>query len=82
MINELFNKHKLSGTITAARKSYLTYLTEHYSDEGMGYPADKFPPEKTIYASLLQNTGLHVIQLQPESVQTEQALYKNMRFQF
>ena len=60
MINELFNKHKLSGTITAARKSYLTYLTDHYSEEGMGYPADKFPPEKTIYASLLQNTGLHV----------------------
>ena len=59
MINELFNKHKLSGTITAARKSYLTYLTEHYSENGMGYPEDKFPPEKTIYASLLLNTGLH-----------------------
>ena len=59
MVNELFNRHKLSGTITAARKSYLTYLTEHYSEAGMGYPADKFPPEKTIYASLLQNTGLH-----------------------
>ena len=54
-----FNKHKLSGTITAARKSYLTYLTEHYSENGMGYPEDKFPPEKTIYASLLLNTGLH-----------------------
>lgn len=31
MVNELFNKHKLSGTITAARKSYLLHLTEHYS---------------------------------------------------
>ena len=59
MVNELFNKHKLSGTITAARKSYLTYLTEHYSESGMGFPEDKFPPEKTIYASLLLNTGLH-----------------------
>ncbi len=59
MVNELFNRHKLSGTITAARKSYLTYLTEHYSEEGMGFPEDKFPPEKTIYASLLLNTGLH-----------------------
>ena len=59
MNNELFNKHKLSGTITAARKSYLTYLTEHYSENGMGFPEDKFPPEKTIYASLLLNTGLH-----------------------
>lgn len=59
MNNELFNKHKLSGTITAARKSYLTYLTEHYTEDGMGFPEDKFPPEKTIYSSLLLNTGLH-----------------------
>ena len=59
MNNELFNKHKLSGTISSARKSYLTYLTEHYSEEGMGFPKDKFPPEKTIYYSLLLNTGLH-----------------------
>ncbi len=59
MNNELFNKHKLSGTISAARKSYLTYLTEHYSEDGMGFPKDKFPPEKTIYSSLLLNTGLH-----------------------
>ncbi len=59
MNNELFNKQKLSGTITAARRSYLTYLTEHYSENGMGFPEDKFPPEKTIYSSLLLNTGLH-----------------------
>ncbi len=59
MNNELFNRHKLSGTISSARKSYLTYLTEHYGEENLGFPADKFPPEKTIYASLLQNTGLH-----------------------
>ena len=59
MVNELFNKHKLSGTISSARKSYLTYLMDHYSENGMGYPKDKFPPEKTIYSSLLLNTGLH-----------------------
>ena len=59
MNNELFNKHKLSGTITAARKSYLTYLIEHSSEENLGFPEDKFPPEKTIYFSLLKNTGLH-----------------------
>lgn len=59
MVNELFNKHKLSGTITAARKSYLLHLTEHYSEKGMGFTKDKFPPEKTIYSSLLLNTGLH-----------------------
>ena len=59
MNNELFNKHKLSGTITAARKSYLTYLIEHNAEENLGFPEDKFPPEKTIYFSLLKNTGLH-----------------------
>ena len=59
MNNELFNKQKLSGTITAARRSYLSYLTEHYSENGMGFPEDKYPPEKTIYSSLLLNTGLH-----------------------
>ena len=59
MVNELINRHKLSGTITQARKSYLTNLTEHYSENGMGFPVDKFPPEKTIYYSLLLNTGLH-----------------------
>ena len=59
MINELFNRHKLSGTISQARRSYLTHLTEHYSEDGMGFPEDKFPPEKTIYSSLLLNTGLH-----------------------
>lgn len=59
MNNELFNKHKLSGTITAARKSYLTYLVEHSAEENLGFPDDKFPPEKTIYYSLLKNTGLH-----------------------
>lgn len=59
MNNELFNKHKLSGTISSARKSYLTYLTEHSNEEDLGFPKDKFPPEKTIYFSLLKNTGLH-----------------------
>ena len=59
MNNELFNKHKLSGTITSARKSYLLHLTEHCSEKELGFPEDKFPPEKTIYSSLLLNTGLH-----------------------
>lgn len=59
MINELFNKHKLSGTISAAKKNYLVALTEHSSDPDLGFPDEKFPPEKTIYYSLLKNTGLH-----------------------
>ena len=60
MNNELFNKHKLSSSISLARKNYLTNLLEHSNEEDFGFPADKFPPEKTIYFSLLKNTGLHV----------------------
>lgn len=59
MVNELFNKHKLSGAISTARKNYLANLLEHSTEEDLGFPTDKFPPEKTIYFSLLNNTGLH-----------------------
>ena len=59
MINELFNRHKLSGAISTARKNYLNALVEHYNEEDLGFEKDKFPPEKTIYYSLLKNTGLH-----------------------
>ena len=58
--NELFNRHKLSGTISSARKNYLSALIEHNTKEDLGFPPDKFPPEKTIYYSLLKDTGLHV----------------------
>ena len=59
MKNELFNRHKLSSPISMARKNFLTALIEHYNEEDLGFPQDKFPPEKTIYYSLLKNTGLH-----------------------
>ena len=59
MLNELFNRHKLSSTISTARKNYLRALVEHYTEEDLGIEKDKFPPEKTIYYSLLKNTGLH-----------------------
>lgn len=57
--NELFNRHKISGTISSARKNYLSALIEHNTKEDLGFPPDKFPPEKTIYYSLLKDTGLH-----------------------
>ena len=59
MFNELFNRHKLSGAISSARKNYLNALVKHYAEEDLGFEKDKFPPEKTIYYSLLKNTGLH-----------------------
>ena len=60
MNNELFNKQKLSSSIATARKSFLKALLEHHAEDNLGFDDDKFPPEKTIYFSLLKNTGIHV----------------------
>ena len=56
--NELFNKHSLSTSITTAKKKYLNALVEHSDEPDLGFPRDSFPPEKTIYLSLLKETGL------------------------
>ena len=58
--NELFNKHKLSSNISGAKAKYLQALLENSDKADLGFDVDKFPPEKTIYYSLLKNTGLHV----------------------
>ena len=58
--NELINKHKLSSNIAGAKAKYLQALIEHGNEADLGFEQDKFPPEKTIYYSLLRNTGLHV----------------------
>ena len=60
MNNELFNKHKLSSSISSAKGKFLAALLSQSNEQDFGFPADKFPPEKTIYYSLLKNTGLHV----------------------
>ena len=58
--NELFNKHRLSSSISAAKAKYLQALLENGEKIDLGFDVDKFPPEKTIYYSLLKNTGLHI----------------------
>lgn len=58
--NELFNKHKLSSNISGAKAKYLEALLNSSNMPDLAFDADKFPPEKTIYYSLLKNTGLHV----------------------
>ncbi len=59
MNNELFNKYKLSSSISMAKRNYLSAMLAHSDEDDLGFPKDKFPPEKTIYYSLLRNTGLH-----------------------
>ena len=58
--NELFNKHKLSSNISGAKAKYLQALLDNSDKADLGFDEDKFPPEKTIYYSLLRNTGLHI----------------------
>jgi len=57
--NELINKEFLSPQILTARKALLRYLLSNETLENLGFPEDKFPPEKSIYISLLKDTGIH-----------------------
>ena len=50
----------MSSNISGAKAKYLQALLENSDKVDLGFEADKFPPEKTIYYSLLKNTGLHV----------------------
>jgi len=58
--NELVNKHKISTSIHTARKNYFAQLVDHWNEPDFGFAQNKFPPEKTIYQSLLKKTDLHI----------------------
>lgn len=60
MRNELFNKHKLSSAISLAKANLLDAVLNRSDIADLGFAPDVFPPEKTIYLSLLKNTGMHV----------------------
>jgi hypothetical protein len=59
--NELFNKQKVNSAISLARVTLLNTLIDDtcVMQNDLGFDEDKFPPEKTIYYSLLKNTGIH-----------------------
>jgi len=59
MRNELFNRQKLSSAIATAKGGYIQALLDNENKKDIGFQQDKFPPEKTIYYSLLKNTGIH-----------------------
>ncbi len=58
--NELVNKHKISASIHTAKKSYFKALVNNWDKFDLDFPKDKFPPEKTIYLSLLKNNGIEL----------------------
>ncbi|WP_016988896.1 hypothetical protein [Flavobacterium sp. ACAM 123] len=57
--NELFNRENLSPQINTARKFLMRKILEFENDAMLGFDNTKFPPEKSIYLSLLKNTGIH-----------------------
>jgi len=57
--NELFNRHKVSAAISTARRNYWRALVNNYEQEDLGFDANKWPAEKTIYFTLLKETGIH-----------------------
>ena len=57
--NELSNKEYLSTPILTARKALIKQLLLSGNIKDLGFDEDKFPPEKTIYLALLNNTGIH-----------------------
>jgi ribosomal protein S15P/S13E len=59
--NELVNKHKISSSIHTAKRNYFKALANHWNLEDLGFDESRFPPEKTIYLSLLKENGISPI---------------------
>ncbi len=59
--NELVNKHRISSSIHTAKKNFLRALANDWDKENLGFEENKFPPEKTIYLSLLKENGISPI---------------------
>jgi ribosomal protein S15P/S13E len=56
--NELVNKHKISASIHSAKRNYFKALANNWNIENLGFDETKFPPEKTIYLSLLKENNI------------------------
>lgn len=53
--NELVNKHKTSN----ARKLFFAAMVNNCDKPNLGFKDNEFPPEKTVYLSLLKENGMH-----------------------
>ena len=55
--NELINRRNISGASTSARKKLIQAMLENGDKENLGIVG--YPPEMSIYRSLLWDTGIH-----------------------
>jgi hypothetical protein len=56
--NELVNKQKLSSQGYSAKKGFFKALSHNWQDPNLCFEPDKFPPEKTIFLTLLKENGI------------------------
>jgi len=77
--NELVNKHKISTSIHTAKKNYFKALSSDWDKPLLGFQENKFPPEKTIYLSLLESNNIH---LYSDKVELSILPNNNNRFHF
>jgi hypothetical protein len=77
--NELVNKHKISTSIHLAKKNYLKALVNNWDKPQLGFSEDKYPAEKTIYLSLLENNDIYLFS---DEVQDEITPNNRNRFNF
>ena len=61
MKNELFNRQKLSSAISTAKSNLLDAVLNRSELPDLGFAPESFPPEKTIYLSLLKFTEMHSV---------------------
>jgi hypothetical protein len=57
--NELINRHTVSNAVATARQNFIRALIENWHKRDLGFSIDKFPAEKTVYLTLLKETGIH-----------------------
>lgn len=57
--NEMVNKTKVSAQVSSARKKLLEKLIYDLDKPALGFTATEFPPEKSIYLTLLKEKEIH-----------------------
>lgn len=55
--SELINRTKITGAIRTANRNFIKKMFEASDDENWGFDKKRFPPEKTIFLSLIKDKG-------------------------
>jgi hypothetical protein len=79
--NEMVNRTKVSSQISFARRKFFDRLINNIDEKSFGFKDNEFPPEKSIYLSLLSKTGIHTVRanvgkLSPPTDESYQDLWK------